>query len=66
MGKSIFLSSFIASVTTFECIYLRITAEDFPVISQGLIQCLIPFAEYEPSSITHMQPLGKGIVNALF
>lgn len=64
IGKSTFLSYFIASPTTFGCIYLRITAEDLPVMSQGLIQCFTPLAEYEPSSITQIHPLGRGIVNA--
>lgn len=62
MGKSICLSSFTASSITFGCIYLKITAEDFPVISHGLIQCLTPLAEKDPSNITHIHPLGSGIV----
>lgn len=54
------------------CICLRIKAEDFPVISHGRMQCLTPLEAYEFSkikkysipSITHIHPLGKGIVKA--
>lgn len=64
IGRSTIRSYFMASFTTVGCIYLRITAEDFPVISHGLIQCLTPFAEKDPSSMTQMQPLGRGMVKA--
>eukprot|EP00330_Aristerostoma_sp_ATCC50986_P008823 CAMPEP_0114602272 /NCGR_PEP_ID=MMETSP0125-20121206/24870_1 /TAXON_ID=485358 ORGANISM="Aristerostoma sp., Strain ATCC 50986" /NCGR_SAMPLE_ID=MMETSP0125 /ASSEMBLY_ACC=CAM_ASM_000245 /LENGTH=46 /DNA_ID= /DNA_START= /DNA_END= /DNA_ORIENTATION= len=39
-------------------------AADFPVISQGLTQCLIPLAANDSSSNIVMQPLGMGIQNA--
>lgn len=40
------------------------TATLLPDISQGLTQCFTPFAAYEFSFITQMQPLGKGIMKA--
>jgi hypothetical protein len=39
-------------------------AADLPVMSTGLMQCFMPFAANESSSITVMQPLLIGIVNA--
>lgn len=63
-GKSISSSYFCDYSTTLWCICLRITAALFPVISQGRTQCFTPFAAYELSSITQMQPLGNGIMKA--
>ena len=54
----------IINTTTCECICLRITAALFPVISHGLTQCFTPFAAYEFYPITHIHPLGKGIIKA--
>ena len=61
--------------TTLGCICLRIKAADFPVISWGLMQCLIAFAAYLFSknlvkvklpSMTVMQPLDIGTVKPPF